>query len=116
MTSKLMKSIAFVALLGAASAALAAGLLDVSYRPLTGKTPVNLKERYAGQVLRVRGTQLAPARQLAQVGVELIGGAAPAADAEVAVVAVEALAAVGVTVNKQDRGGQGRGSARAQRK
>lgn len=52
---------------------------------------------YAGQVLRVRGTQLAPSRQLPQAGVELIGGAAPAADAEVATVAVEALAAVGVT-------------------
>lgn len=51
---------------------------------------------YAGQVLRVRGTQLAPSRQLPQAGVELIGGAAPAADAEIAVVAVEALAAVGV--------------------
>ncbi|MEO3474016.1 ATP phosphoribosyltransferase regulatory subunit [Roseomonas sp. CAU 1739] len=52
---------------------------------------------YAGQVLRVRGTQLAPSRQLPQAGVELIGGAAPAADAEVAIVAVEALAAIGVT-------------------
>jgi ATP phosphoribosyltransferase regulatory subunit len=51
---------------------------------------------YAGQVLRVRGTHLAPSRQLPQAGVELIGGAAPAADAEVALVAVEALAAVGV--------------------
>ncbi len=51
---------------------------------------------YAGQVLRVRGTQLAPSRQLPQAGIELIGGAAPAADAEVALVAVEALAAVGV--------------------
>lgn len=51
---------------------------------------------YAGQALRVRGTQLAPARQVPQVGVELIGGAAPAADAEVAIVAVEALADVGV--------------------
>ena len=52
---------------------------------------------YAGQVLRVRGTQLAPSRQLPQAGVELIGGAAPAADAEVAVVAIEALATIGVT-------------------
>ncbi len=51
---------------------------------------------YAGQALRVRGSQLAPARQVPQAGVELIGGAAPAADAEVAIVAVEALAAVGV--------------------
>lgn len=58
--------------------------------------PRPLRLCYAGQVLRVRGTQLAPARQLAQAGIELIGSAAPAADAEVAVVAVEALAAVGV--------------------
>jgi ATP phosphoribosyltransferase regulatory subunit len=57
---------------------------------------------YAGQVLRVRGSQLAPSRQLAQAGVELIGGAAPAADAEVAVVAVQALAAVGVTAVSLD--------------
>ncbi len=70
-------------------ARIAATRLGVQARPL--------RLCYAGQVLRVRGTQLAPARQLAQVGVELIGGAAPAADAEVAVVAVEALAAIGVT-------------------
>ncbi|MBR0650049.1 ATP phosphoribosyltransferase regulatory subunit [Roseomonas terrae] len=57
---------------------------------------------YAGQVLRVRGTQLAPSRQLPQAGVELIGGAAPAADAEVAVVAIEALAVVGVTAVSLD--------------
>ena len=52
---------------------------------------------YAGQVLRVRGSELAPARPLAQAGIELIGGAAPEADAEVALVAAEALARVGVT-------------------
>ena len=51
---------------------------------------------YAGQVLRVRGTQIAPERQLPQAGVELIGSDAAAADAEGAVVAVEALATVGV--------------------
>ena len=51
---------------------------------------------YAGQVLRVRGTQLAPSRQLPQAGVELIGSDSAAADAEVAVVAVRALAAIGV--------------------
>ena len=61
-----------------------------------GKDARPLRLCYAGQVLRVRGTQLAPSRQLPQAGVELIGGAAPAADAEVAVVAVEALAAIGV--------------------
>ena len=51
---------------------------------------------YAGQVLRVRGTQLAPERQVPQAGIELIGADAAAADAEVAVVATEALAAVGL--------------------
>jgi ATP phosphoribosyltransferase regulatory subunit len=51
---------------------------------------------YAGQVLRVRGTQLAPERQVPQAGIELIGTDAPGADAEVAVVATEALAAVGL--------------------
>ncbi len=56
-----------------------------------------LRLSYAGQVLRVRGTELAPERQVAQAGIEIIGGAAPQADAEVALVAVEALAAVGVT-------------------
>lgn len=55
-----------------------------------------LRLSYAGQVLRVQGTQLAPARQLPQAGIELIGIDTPEADAEVAAVAVEALAAVGV--------------------
>ena len=52
---------------------------------------------YAGQVLRVRGQPLAPERQLPQTGIELLGSPSAAADAEVATVAVEALAAVGVT-------------------
>jgi ATP phosphoribosyltransferase regulatory subunit len=47
-------------------------------------------------VLRVRGTQLAPERQLPQAGIEVIGSDAIEADAEVAIVAVEALAAIGV--------------------
>ncbi|MGG5808999.1 ATP phosphoribosyltransferase regulatory subunit [Falsiroseomonas sp. CW058] len=55
-----------------------------------------LRLSYAGQVLRVHGTQLAPARQLPQAGIELIGIDAPDADAEVAAVAAEALAAVGI--------------------
>jgi ATP phosphoribosyltransferase regulatory subunit len=49
-----------------------------------------------GQVLRVRGSELAPARQLSQAGIELIGTAAPEADAEVALVAAEALARLGI--------------------
>lgn len=56
-----------------------------------------LRLAYAGQVLRVRGTQLRPERQFAQVGVELIGSAALAADVEVAVLAAEAVASLGVT-------------------
>ena len=42
------------------------------------------------------GTQLRPERQFAQVGMELIGSDAARADAELIVLAVEALAAVGV--------------------
>jgi ATP phosphoribosyltransferase regulatory subunit len=57
--------------------------------------PRPLRLSYAGQVLRVRGTQLAPARQLPQAGIELIGVDSAEADAEVAAVAVAALAAVG---------------------
>jgi ATP phosphoribosyltransferase regulatory subunit len=56
-----------------------------------------LRLSYAGQCLRVRGSQLAPERQVAQAGVELIGHDSPAADAETVVVAAEALAAVGLT-------------------
>jgi len=51
---------------------------------------------YAGQVLRVRGTQLRPERQFTQVGAELIGADGGAAEAEVVLLAAEALQAVGV--------------------
>ena len=61
------------------------------------KTPRPLRLSYAGQCLRVRGNQLAPDRQVAQAGVELIGHDSPEADAETIVVAAEALAAVGLT-------------------
>ena len=59
--------------------------------------PRPLRLSYAGQCVRVRGTQLAPDRQLAQTGVELIGADSPEADAEIVLVAAEALAAVGLT-------------------
>lgn len=55
-----------------------------------------LRLSYSGQVLRVRGSQIAPERQLPQAGIELIGVDCAAADAEVALVGVEALARVGV--------------------
>ena len=59
--------------------------------------PRPLRLSYAGQCLRVRGNQLAPDRQIAQTGIELIGPDSPAADAEIVLVGAEALAAVGLT-------------------
>jgi ATP phosphoribosyltransferase regulatory subunit len=56
-----------------------------------------LRLSYAGQCLRVRGSQIAPDRQLAQAGIELIGCDSLAADAEMVLVAAEALAALGLT-------------------
>ncbi len=58
--------------------------------------PRPLRLSYAGQCLRVRATQLAPERQIAQAGIELIGADSPAADAELVLVAAEALAALGL--------------------
>lgn len=63
-------------------------------RMLSAPRPLRLS--YGGQVLRVRGTQLRPERQFAQAGFELIGSAAPAADAEVALLAVQSVRALGV--------------------
>ncbi len=56
-----------------------------------------LRLSYAGQCLRVRGSQIAPDRQVAQAGIELIGCDSLAADAEMVLVAAEALAALGLT-------------------
>lgn len=58
--------------------------------------PRPLRLCYGGQVLRVRGTQLRPERQVAQAGAELIGASAPEADAEVVVLAAEAVTSIGV--------------------
>lgn len=55
-----------------------------------------LRLSYAGEVLRVRGSQLQPTRQFRQAGVELIGALGAPADAEVVLLAAEALAAVGI--------------------
>jgi ATP phosphoribosyltransferase regulatory subunit len=68
------------------------------------RRPRPLRLSYAGQVLRVKGTQLRSERQFGQVGAELIGSAAPAADAEVIVMAIEALNALGVTGLSVDLG------------
>jgi len=58
--------------------------------------PRPLRLSYAGEVLRVRGSQLRPERQVMQVGAELIGSGAPAADAEIVAMAAAALEAIGV--------------------
>jgi ATP phosphoribosyltransferase regulatory subunit len=55
-----------------------------------------LRLSYAGQSLRAQGSQIAPDRQFAQAGIELIGHDSPAADAEIVLVAAEALAAMGL--------------------
>jgi len=51
---------------------------------------------YGGQILQVKGSQLRSERQFGQVGVELIGAGQEGADAEVVLLAAEALGAVGV--------------------
>lgn len=69
-------------------ARIAVSRLKIESRPL--------RLSYAGQVLRVRGTQVRPERQFGQCGVELIGTRALAADAEVMLMAAEELMALGV--------------------
>ncbi len=61
-----------------------------------GDLPRPLRLSYTGEVLRIRGTQLRPERQFAQVGAELIGTASAAADIEIIAIAVESLRAIGV--------------------
>lgn len=60
-------------------------------------SPRPLRLAYSGQVVRVKGSQLRPERQIGQVGAELIGATGPAADVEVILMAIEALEAVGIT-------------------
>jgi ATP phosphoribosyltransferase regulatory subunit len=55
-----------------------------------------LRLSYAGQVLRVKGSQLRPERQFGQAGIELIGATGAAADAEVVILAAKALVDLGV--------------------
>lgn len=61
-----------------------------------GQRPRPLRLSYAGQVLRVRGSELRPERQFGQVGAELVGSLACTADVEIIVMAVSALAALGL--------------------
>jgi len=68
------------------------------------KAPRPLRLSYAGQVLRIKGSQLRPEREFSQVGVELIGGTEPAADAEVIVMAATALQNLGISGLSVDLG------------
>jgi len=58
--------------------------------------PRPLRLSYSGHVLRVAGTQLRPARQFRQAGVELIGAEGLAADLEIIGLAAGALGELGV--------------------
>ena len=60
------------------------------------KSPRPLRLSYSGDVLRVSGSQLRQQRQFSQVGAELIGASAPTADAEVIILAADALLRLGV--------------------
>jgi len=55
-----------------------------------------LRLSYTGEVLRVKGTQLRPEREFAQVGAELIGSDSAAADIEIIAIAIESLREIGV--------------------
>lgn len=55
------------------------------------RSPRPLRLSYAGEILRIRGGELRPERAFVQVGIELIGSAAAAADAEVILLAAEAV-------------------------
>jgi ATP phosphoribosyltransferase regulatory subunit len=69
-------------------ARIAATRLGAAARPL--------RLSYSGQVLRVKGSEIRPERQIGQVGAELIGAGGAAADVEAITVAGEALATLGV--------------------
>ncbi|MCK4868318.1 MAG: ATP phosphoribosyltransferase regulatory subunit [Alphaproteobacteria bacterium] len=58
--------------------------------------PRPLRLAYAGNVLRVRGSQLRPERQFMQAGVEIVGAREAAADAEIILLATDALGEAGV--------------------
>jgi ATP phosphoribosyltransferase regulatory subunit len=58
--------------------------------------PRPLRLAYAGSVLKLGATQLNPAREMTQVGAELIGDDSVAAAREIVGIAVEALMAAGV--------------------
>lgn len=63
---------------------------------LLAKAPRPLRLCYAGQVVKLRASQLRPAREMLQVGAELIGSDSVAAAREIVTVAIDALEAAGI--------------------
>ena len=61
-----------------------------------GNAPRPLRLAYAGEVVRIKGSQLRPERQFGQVGVELIGTDVTDADAETILMALEAMEGLGI--------------------
>ena len=61
-----------------------------------GDMPRPIRLSYAGQVLRVKGSILRPKRQFGQIGIEVIGSLSPQADAEIILMAAEALSNLGI--------------------
>ena len=63
---------------------------------LLASAPRPLRLCYAGQVVKLRASQLRPAREMLQVGAELIGSDSVAAAREIVTVAIDALDAAGI--------------------
>jgi ATP phosphoribosyltransferase regulatory subunit len=63
---------------------------------LLAAAPRPLRLCYAGQVVKLRASQLRPAREMLQVGAELIGSDSVAAAREIVTVAIDALEAAGI--------------------
>jgi ATP phosphoribosyltransferase regulatory subunit len=63
---------------------------------LLAKAPRPLRLCYAGQVVKLKASQLRPAREMLQVGAELIGSDSVAAAREIVRIAIEALEAAGI--------------------
>ena len=59
--------------------------------------PRPLRLSYAGACVQAQGTALVGDRQIAQAGIELIGPDSPQADAEIIMLGVQALRAIGLT-------------------
>src|SRR3546814_13729381 len=63
---------------------------------LLAQAPRPLRLCYAGQVVKLRASQLRPERAMLQVGAELIGSDSVAAAREIVPAAIDALAAAGL--------------------